>query len=368
MDKNEPMRVAQIVGKLWAGGVEAVVFNYYRQIDKSKVQFDFFYDADSTVEPPQSLIEMGARFYRIPPYQKLLQYIIVLKKYFKENQYKVVHSHINTLSVFPLFVAWTEKIPVRIAHNHSVPGGKEVGRNILKSLLKIFSKVFSTDYFACSEKAGRWLFGNKEYDRGKVLVVNNAVDFNRFQLCGERVEEYRVKYKIKDKFVVGHIGRFTYAKNHSFLFKVFVEILKRREDAVLLLVGDGELRDEINREIITNNIENRVILAGKVMDTENYYGLIDVMVIPSLYEGLSLTTIESQVAGIPVVASEAIPEEAVISNVCKRLSLENTPKDWANEIMNIVTISAQLNENSKKYDIKRSSDILTTWYYSRLEK
>ena len=116
--KDEPIRVAQIMGKLWAGGVEMVVFNYYRAIDKSKIQFDFYYDADSTVEPPQDLIDMGARFYKIPPYQKLPQYIRELKKHLKENQYLIVHSHLNTLSVFPLFVAWMCRVPVRVAHNH----------------------------------------------------------------------------------------------------------------------------------------------------------------------------------------------------------------------------------------------------------
>lgn len=128
----KPVRIAQIMGKLWAGGVEAVVFNYYREIDKEKIQYDFYYDDDSTVEPPQELIDMGARFIRIPPYQKLPAYLKTLRKHFKENDYSLVHSHINTLSIFPLFAAWTARIPVRIAHNHSVPGGNEIRRNILK--------------------------------------------------------------------------------------------------------------------------------------------------------------------------------------------------------------------------------------------
>ncbi len=166
MIDSKPVRIAQIMGKLWAGGVEMVVFNYYREIDKSKIQFDFFYDEDSTVEPSQELISMGARFYKLPPYQRLSEYLKVLRKYLKENKYIIIHSHINTLSIFPLFVAWLENIPIRIAHNHSVPGGNEFTRNIIKKMLKFFSKVFSTDYFACSEKAGRWMFGNKTFEEG----------------------------------------------------------------------------------------------------------------------------------------------------------------------------------------------------------
>lgn len=219
--KDEPIRVAQIMGKLWAGGVEMVVFNYYRAIDKSKIQFDFYYDADSTVEPPQDLIDMGARFYKIPPYQKLPQYIRELKKHLKENQYLIVHSHLNTLSVFPLFVAWMCRVPVRVAHNHSVPSGKELKRDALKYFLRIFGRVFPTDYFACSEKAGRWMFGNRNYDAGKVVVIKNATDFERFRVGEEIIEKLKKQLGLNDKFVIGHIGRFTFAKNHEFLLDVF---------------------------------------------------------------------------------------------------------------------------------------------------
>lgn len=218
--KDEPIRVAQIMGKLWAGGVEMVVFNYYRAIDKSKIQFDFYYDADSTVEPPQDLIDTGARFYKIPPYQKLPQYIRELKKHLKENQYLIVHSHLNTLSVFPLFVAWMCRVPVRVAHNHSVPSGKELKRDALKYFLRIFGRVFPTDYFACSEKAGRWMFGNRNYDAGKVVVIKNATDFERFRADEETIEKLKKQLGLNDKFVIGHIGRFTFAKNHEFLLDV----------------------------------------------------------------------------------------------------------------------------------------------------
>lgn len=271
--KDEPIRVAQIMGKLWAGGVEMVVFNYYRAIDKSKIQFDFYYDADSTVEPPQNLIDMGARFYKIPPYQKLPQYIRELKKHLKENQYLIVHSHLNTLSVFPLFVAWMCRVPVRVAHNHSVPSGKELKRDALKYFLRIFGRVFPTDYFACSEKAGRWMFGNRNYDAGKVVVIKNATDFERFRVGEEIIEKLKKQLGLNDKFVIGHIGRFTFAKNHEFLLDVFKKISDVRNDAVLLLVGDGELNQTIHNSVKTKGLENRVVFAGQVSNPELYYRL-----------------------------------------------------------------------------------------------
>lgn len=364
--KDEPIRVAQIMGKLWAGGVEMVVFNYYRAIDKSKIQFDFYYDADSTVEPPQDLIDMGARFYKIPPYQKLPQYIREQKKHLKENQYLIVHSHLNTLSVFPLFVAWMCRVPVRVAHNHSVPSGKELKRDALKYFLRIFGRVFPTDYFACSEKAGRWMFGNRNYDAGKVVVIKNATDFERFRADEETIEKLKKQLGLNDKFVIGHIGRFTFAKNHEFLLDVFKKISDIRNDAVLLLVGDGELNQTIHNSVKTKGLENRVVFAGQVSNPELYYRLANVIVVPSVFEGLSLATIESQIAGVPVVVSDAIPEEAIISNGVVRLSLQSP--NWVSTILSMANKIVVLNENSKDYDIYYAVKKLEDWYEDKVKE
>ena len=233
---DKPIRVAQIIGKMWAGGVESVVFNYYRAIDKTKVQFDFFYDSDSTVDPPADLIVMGAKFHKLPPYQQIFSYIRTLRKLLTDNQYVIVHSHLNTLSSIPLYAAWRAKVKIRIAHNHSVPGGSEWRRNILKQILRRFIKVFSTDYFACSEKAGRWLFGNKAYNAGNVYLMRNAVDFKRFTFDEEKRNRIRKKLRIEDKMVIGHVGRFTFAKNHEYLLDIFVEVHKKIPESVLIVV------------------------------------------------------------------------------------------------------------------------------------
>lgn len=365
---REPIRVAQIMGKLWGGGVESVVFNYYRAIDKNKIQFDFYYDSDSTVAPPPELIAMGANFYEIPPYQKVASYCSTLKKILKGKKYTIVHSHINTLSVIPLFIAWTEKVPVRIAHNHSVPGGKEFSRNALKNFLRKFSKLFPTDYFACSEKAGRWLFGNRMFANGKVMVIKNGIDFQRFMPSEETIQEKRDSLGLKNKFVVGHIGRFTYAKNHKFLFEIFAEILKQKENARLVLVGDGELRAELKKQAETLGILGHIVFTGQVSDPENYYRLADIMIFPSFFEGLPLTTIESQAAGVPVAVSEAIPEEAVISNGCKRMSLRDGAKIWAQECIQLSEVRVNLTDQSRAYDISRCSQWLAGWYCQRIQK
>ena len=176
-----PIRVAQIVGKMNGGGVEAVVMNYYRHIDRSKVQFDFFVDADSTLVPREEIESLGGRVFEIPPYQHVVEYQRELQRLFKQEGWKIVHSHINALSVFPLRAAKKAGVPVRIAHSHSTSGKGEYVKNALKAVLKTQSNRYPTHRFACSEFAGEWLFG----DAAEFEVVYNAIDLDRFRFNAE---------------------------------------------------------------------------------------------------------------------------------------------------------------------------------------
>ena len=364
MDK--PIRIAQIMGKLLGGGVEMVVFNYYRAIDKSKIQFDFYYDADSSVEPPQDLVDMGARFIKIPQYQYLPQFLHALKKHFRANNYTIVHSHINTISVFPLYMAWRCGVPVRIAHNHSAPSGESYKRTALKYFLRSFSRMFPTDYFACSEKAGRWLFGDKNFNEGRVTVIKNAVDFERFRPSEEVLAPLRKELGLENKFVIGCIGRLTFAKNHRLLIEVFKDVKRKRQNAVLLLVGSGELDDELHRIVEAMELTDSVVFAGHVYNPGSYYRLCDVIAVPSIFEGLSLTTIEAQVAGVPVIISNAVPDEAIISDGCTRLDLDE--EMWVKKLETIGSESITLNGQSSEYDISIAAKKLASYYIDKTQK
>ena len=243
------LRIAQIMGKMVNGGVEAVIMNYYRNIDRSKVQFDFIVDSDSTFIPREEIESLGGRIYIVPPYQNIRKYIPALVKLFKQNKYQIVHSNINTLSVFPLFAAKKAGVPVRIAHNLSTAAKGETKKNILKYILRPFSKVFATHYVACSEYAGEWLFGKKAMKSGKVTIFNNAIDLNKFKFDEKVRNEVRKELGIEDKFVIGHVGRLCFQKNQEFLIDVFEEVHRRNPNSVLLLIGDGEDREKIKRKI-----------------------------------------------------------------------------------------------------------------------
>lgn len=173
---GEPIRVAHVMGKMVGGGVEQVVMNYYRHIDRSKVQFDFLVDADSTLVPTEEIESLGGRVFVVPPYQNVLEYQQALKSLFRVQGWEIVHSHINALSVFPLHAAKKAGVPVRIAHSHSTSGKGEYAKNALKAVLRTQANRYPTHRFACSELAGKWLFG----EGSDFEVIHNAVDLSRF--------------------------------------------------------------------------------------------------------------------------------------------------------------------------------------------
>ena len=339
MSKKEPIRIAHIIGKWVGGGVEAVVMNYYRHIDHSKIQFDFLCDDDSTNIPYEEIEKLGGRVILIPPYQKVFKYHKELKKIFKENNYKIVHSHINTLSVFPLFAAWCAKVPVRIAHSHSTTNKKEWKKNLLKVVLRPFAKVFANNYMCCSELAGRWLFGDKTYDKGEVFLLNNAIDLDKFKYDQKVREAKRKELGIKkDTLVIGHIGRFVQQKNHTFLIDIFNEIVKKNKDSVLLLAGQGPLFEETKHKVKELGIEENVQFLGQRSDANELYQVFDVFLLPSLYEGLPVVGVEAQASGLLCFLSSDMTKETKVLETTTIMNLTSTSEEWATNILDKVKV------------------------------
>ena len=299
MKEEKVVRVAQVIGMAVNGGVESCIMNYYRHIDKTKVQFDFLVESTSNIIDKEKIEAMGGKVIIIPPYTKIFKYIKELKRIFKEGNYDIVHSNMNALSVFTLFTAWLAKIKVRIAHSHSTTNKKEWKKNLIKNILRPFSKVFATDYFACSELAGRWLFGNRTFNKGKVTIINNAIEVDKFLFNEEVRNQMRKELNIEDKFVIGHVGRFVEQKNHTFLIDIFYEVQKERPNSILLLVGDGPLYNMIYQKVERLGILDKVIFAGVYNDVSKFYNAMDMFVFPSLYEGLGMVLVEAQINGLP---------------------------------------------------------------------
>ena len=331
---SEPIRVAHIIGKWVGGGVEAVVMNYYRHIDRTKIQFDFICDNDSTNIPYDEIKKLGGKVILIPPYQKVFKYHKELKKILKDGKYQIVHSHINTLSVFSLYAAKCAGVPVRIAHSHSTTNKKEWKKNLLKQVLRPFSKLFATEYMCCSELAGRWLFGNKTYDQDKVYLLNNAIDLDKFAYDEKVRKIKRKEFGIKDDtLVIGHIGRFVEQKNHRFLIDIFSEVHKKNNNSILLLVGQGPLMNEIKEKVNNLGLTDSVIFAGQRNDANELYQAMDVFVLPSLYEGLPVVGVEAQAAGLLCVLSDDMTKETKILNTTVFLSISSSINKWMKIIL-----------------------------------
>lgn len=366
---KQPIRIAHIMGKWVGGGVEAVVMNYYRHIDKNKIQFDFICDNDSTNIPYEEIKNLGGRVFLVPPYQKIFKYNKELLKIFKREKYKIVHSHINTLSVFPLRIAKKAEIPIRIAHNHSTTNKKEFKRNLVKQLLRPFSKIYATSYFSCSKLTGMWLFGNDEFNKGNVYVLNNAIDVNMFKYDQEIRNKKRKELNINEKIlVIGHVGRFVTVKNHEFLIEIFKEIHEKNKNSLLLLIGQGPLMEDIRTKVKKVGLEDNVRFLGQRQDVNELYQAMDIFIFPSLYEGLGMALIEAQCSGLQCIASSFVSRETEITPNIEFLSLELNPSNWAKEALrktknylrkdysnNIISNNYDINIEVKKLEEKYKS-------------
>ncbi|MDD4511460.1 MAG: glycosyltransferase family 1 protein [Oscillospiraceae bacterium] len=330
---NEPIRVAQIVGKMVGGGVEAVVMNYYRNIDRTRVQFDLIVDSDSSYIPAEEIISLGGRIIEIPPYQHPVAYQRELTKVLRDNHYAIVHSHLSAMSFFALMAAKRAGVPTRISHCHTSCGNDGWKRVLMKQMLRPVSRVFPTNYLACSEFAGTWLFGAGIVKSGRLHVLPNAVDLKKFHYDQQLREQKRQELGLCDEIVLGHIGRFVGQKNHAFLLDIFAEVLKIEPSARLLLIGTGPLKEQIERKAHELNCEESVLFMGQRSDVAQLYQCMDVFVLPSLYEGLPVVGVEAQAAGVPCVFSDAITPEACIVTDTRMLSLTMSAREWAAQVL-----------------------------------
>lgn len=362
---EQPIRIVHIIGKWLGGGVESVVMNYYRNIDRKKIQFDFICDDDSSNIPYNEIEKLGGKVILVPPYQKIFKYLKELKKVLKNGNYKIIHSHINTLSIFPLFIAKVVKIPVRIAHSHSTTNKKEKRKNFIKQILRPFSKLFATDYFACSEYSGRWLFGNKEFENGNIYILNNAIEIEKFKFNKDVRIEMRKNLNINDDtLVIGNIGRFVEQKNHTFLIDVFNEVKKQKSNSVLLLIGQGPLENKIKNKVKELELGDSVKFLGQRNDVDRLYQAMDIFLLPSLYEGLGMVLIEAQANSLFSICSNNVPIEAKITENILFLKLEK--EIWKSNILNFKNVNrnnkTKNNLKNNKYEILEQSKMLEEKY------
>ncbi len=329
------IRVLQYIGSLEQGGSQAMIMNLYRNIDRTKVQFDFVIHAGGITPLAEEAQSMGAVIYTCPAYRMKTsrEYSKWWKNFFREHpEYKIVHSHVRSTAAIVLEIAKKSGCKT-IAHSHSTSSGSSISA-VVKNLFQYRIRYVADYFMGCSQVAGEWLFGKKICMSDRYFNVRNAIDAKKYIYDKAIAENVRKEFDYKDDdFVIGHVGRFSEPKNHTFLLDIFNEVQKRNPEYKLLLVGDGELRGEIEKKIQNCGLEDSVTLTGVRGDVNRLMMGMDLFLFPSLYEGLGIVMIEAQATGCPCIASDGVPKEAKISESVEYIELDAACEHWAEKIL-----------------------------------
>lgn len=353
------LRVLHVVVNMNRGGAETLIMNLYRNIDRKKIQFDFL--TCKSGEFDEEIEQLGGRVYRIPYVTEVghLKFVWHIKAFLnRKPEYKIIHSHMDKMSGFVLRAAKEARVPVRIAHSHNTESEGGYAAKLYKWYAGSKVKHAATHLYACSDKAAKWLFGHQTED---VHILNNGIEIDQFQFSQSNRTKVRNELRIEDhKTVIGHVGRFSPQKNHLYLLDVFAEVHRKNPETLLLLVGDGPLRLDIAEKITALKIEKSVKLLGVRKDIPALLQAFDLFIFPSLHEGLPVTLIEAQGAGLPCVISDTITHEVDMGlGLVHYLSLKDN-QQWVIDVLAQSKVSLPRETESKNleqkgYDIKKTA-------------
>jgi len=329
------IKVAVIGGLFHSGGKKSLVMEYYRHIDRTKVQMDIICNDDSNSIPYDEWKELGGNVYVIPSNRKMWSHLRCMYKILKNGNYDIVHGYDNTLNVFAMVVAKLAGIKVRINESLSMAHKGEL-KTFAKIALKKFSKLCSTHYMANGIEGGKFQFGEKAFNKGLVAVFKSAINVAENQYNEPLRIATREKHGWTDKVVYGFIGRFEMQKNPLFMLKIFNEIAKRQDNARLVIIGHGSMEGKMNSLIEELGIGDKVENLGRTENIKQYYNAFDAFLLPSLYEGLPVVGVESQACGLPIFFSDEIPPESSACEMGRFISLKESPEKWAEKIIPFV--------------------------------
>lgn len=332
---EEPIRILHVLGSTNLGGAESRIMDIYRHINREKVQFDFLVHQTEEGYYEEEIKSLGGRIYRVPRFKlyNLSSYKKALRKFFAEHhEFKAVHGHMTSTAAIYLQIAKKNGVPMTIAHARSAGVDKGLKGKITLWIRKPLKH--RCDYmFACSGLAAEAVFGSKNTLNGNVKIIPNAIDVTPFRYRKRVRDRVRESLGVEDKFVIGHVGRFHYAKNHEYLLKVFAKIAEKKENAVLFLLGEGSLMEEMKITAVSLGIEEKVYFFGNKKETWDYYQAMDFFVFPSRFEGLPGTVVEAQSAGLRCLISDTIAKEVGITDLVTYKSIEADPSEWADFVL-----------------------------------
>ncbi len=360
----EPIRILMVVPNMHRAGLETLIMNIYRNIDRTKVQFDFLVHYAARFDYDDEIESLGGVIHRFSVREdnNLFRYLRELKRFFRAHpEYKVVHGHMESFGFLYSRAAKKAGVPTIIAHSHNAliePTLK--GR--IKSIMNKPWRRYANVLFACSDKAGRYMFGEKK----PFTVINNGIRCEDFVYNPEIREEMRRELGVADKVVLGHIGRFDPQKNHTFLIDIFHTYHQTHANAVLLLIGEGQLQGQVRDKVHALGLEDCVRFLGVRADTARLYQAMDLFMLPSLFEGLPVVGVEAQSAGLPMLTSDAVTEEVKITDMVDMCSLSDPIETWCAKIDEMLATKPRrdtLDEmNRAGYNIKETAMWLQEYY------
>lgn len=377
---KEPIRILHIVGIMNRGGIETFLMNVYRKIDRTKVQFDFLTTREDSGIFDEEIFSLGGKVFSTPHVKKvgLFRHRTNIFDFFRSHKYKIVHCHMNTWSGLYLSIAKKCNIPIRIAHSHTAQQGYKP-RNLagysellFKNVMKCNIPRASTHLFACSSEAGKWLYGENISNRN-VEIIKNGVDTKTLRY--DKQISLKIRNELgfnKDTLVIGHVGSMTQPKNHMFIIDIFKALNKLVPNSRLVLVGDGPLREIVERYTNEKKIRHRVDFLGTRSDVHNLLKAFDAFIMPSLFEGFPVAGIEAQASALPCLFSNRITSEIDMDlGLAEFISLEQSPDYWAEVLKNKISGDRNISINKiieDGYDSQTTVDWLQNFYTSLFVK
>ena len=328
------LRVLHSVSNMARAGIETMLMNYYRQIDRDLIQFDFLANKPVPGEYDEEIRSMGGRVFispglnplHFPRYRRFVADLLQ-----SDPEIGIVHAHNEAMGYYALQSAKDAGLPVRIAHAHNTQIIRDY-KYPLKLACKQLLPGAATDYWSCGRDAGIYYYGQKRWQASGFLL-RNAIDVSKFAFRQESREHLRRLHGLDDCFVIGHVGRFNVQKNHSRLLDIFAETAKTVPDARLVLIGVGELEQAVKEKALALALQDKVLFLGQMPDVSEWYQAMDCFVLPSLFEGLPVVGIEAQAAGLPCFFSDHVTDEILLSPASQRIPLTADDAEWAGEIL-----------------------------------
>ena len=353
IEKKEPVRILHVLGTTNLGGAESRIMDLYCNIDRARVQFDFMVHTQEEGYFDKKIQELGGKVYHMPSFRiwNYREYKRAWGNFFrKHNEFKVVQGHMTSTAAIYLSAAKKSGVPLTIAHARSAGVDKGI-KGIATRFLRRHLAEKADRCIACSFEAAQSVFGKK----AEVRIIPNAVRLDDFQFSIEKREQMRKRLGVSDSWVLGHVGRFHYAKNHEYLIHILAELVKKDKNAILLLLGDGENRKNIVKLVEQLGLQEHVVFLGNQRPIADYYQAMDFFVFPSRYEGLPGTVVEAQASGLRCVVSSQVTKEVCCTDLVTFMSIEENPKGWADYILqnrNYLRENAIEEMQKKGFDVK----------------